>query len=132
MLRIGLLGTSFKKTNVDFLGKLFFDEAQTREWFQIIKRFSPIKELLILSTCNRVEWYYTSEDDEFACYWLRQFISRFFGLPQHVLDTDFYSRTGFEAVRHVSNVSTGLNSMVVGETEILGQIKKSLSNRGSL
>lgn len=80
-----------------------------------------IDEGLILSTCNRTEIYCTvdSEGSDLVANWL----GRFHGLDQERIEPYLYSRLDGDAVAHLLRVSSGLDSMVLGEPQILGQVK---------
>ncbi len=80
-------------------------------------------ELAVISTCNRTEFYAASSDAERK---LRDFIYRHSQLDEGVLDHALYRLEGRDAVRHLLRVSCGLNSMVVGEPQILGQVREAL------
>ncbi len=88
---------------------------------------SEVKEGLFISTCNRVEFVVvTSEaagDAEAAAKRLVEFISRLSGVAVAEIEPCLYIKTDREAVRHVFRVASSLDSMVVGEPQILGQIK---------
>lgn len=83
-----------------------------------------VQECVLLSTCNRTELYFWSPQPQLA----RREILRFFlgsvATQEHAqLSACFYEFSGVEALRHLARVAAGLDSMVVGETEIFGQIK---------
>jgi glutamyl-tRNA reductase len=80
-----------------------------------------IGEAVVVSTCNRVEYYVAAADPMTGLETLRGFIEERSGLP---LGDSFIRRGGAESVRHLFRVVSGLDSMVLGETEILGQVKK--------
>ena len=81
-------------------------------------------EAVILSTCNRVEIYAASDLPEGqAIGRLRQFLLDFHKF-QEPLDAEIYARGGRQGLEHLFKVACGLDSMVLGETEILGQLKK--------
>ena len=82
-----------------------------------------VREGLILSTCNRVELL-TVQDPAVD---LRRFLHEFFTLPPATLDPHLYEYRESEAVRHLFRVAASLDSMVVGEPQILGQVKESYS-----
>ncbi|MGC1480771.1 MAG: glutamyl-tRNA reductase [Chthoniobacterales bacterium] len=77
-----------------------------------------IEEAVIISTCNRVEYYAASEHPELALAGLRSFIE-----SRATATATLYHHTGPSSIRHLFRVACGLDSMVIGETEILGQIK---------
>lgn len=84
---------------------------------------SSLRENMILSTCNRVEVYAAARETEKALFDLKQFLAQFHQLPLKEFDRNLYSYTGEEAVKHIFRVASSLDSMVVGEPQILGQIK---------
>jgi glutamyl-tRNA reductase len=78
---------------------------------------------MILSTCNRVEIYAATRRSDNAIFDLKDFLSKFHGLSLKDFENSLYCFTGEEAVRHIFRVASSLDSMVVGEPQILGQIK---------
>lgn len=80
-------------------------------------------ELTVISTCNRTEFYAASTDAERN---LRHFIYRHSGLDEGTLDHALYRLEGRDAVRHLLRVACGLDSMIVGEPQILGQVRDAL------
>ena len=78
---------------------------------------------MILSTCNRVEIYAATRKSEAAVFDLKDFFSKFHGLSLKDFENSLYCFIGEEAARHIFRVASSLDSMVVGEPQILGQIK---------
>jgi glutamyl-tRNA reductase len=78
---------------------------------------------MILSTCNRVEIYAAAREIENAILDLKHFLSRYHALSLKEFEKNLYSFAGEEAVKHIFRVASSLDSMVVGEPQILGQIK---------
>jgi glutamyl-tRNA reductase len=81
-------------------------------------------ELAVISTCNRTEFYAASPEAE---RYLREFIYRHSKLDPGVLDHALYRLDGRDAVRHLLRVACGLDSMIVGEAQILGQVRDALA-----
>jgi glutamyl-tRNA reductase len=81
-------------------------------------------ELAVISTCNRTEFYAASPEAE---RYLRDFIYRHSRLDPGVLDHALYRLDGRDAVRHLLRVACGLNSMIVGEPQILGQVRDAIA-----
>ena len=81
---------------------------------------SELIELAILSTCNRLEFYAVTHTEQFDP--LLQFISDTTGVPAFELDPYLYRYTQTEAVLHLGRVASGLDSMILGEPQILGQV----------
>jgi glutamyl-tRNA reductase len=80
-------------------------------------------EITVISTCNRTEFYAASTDAERT---LRHFIYTHSGLDTGTLDRALYRLDGREAVQHLLRVSCGLDSLIVGEPQILGQVREAL------
>jgi glutamyl-tRNA reductase len=78
---------------------------------------------MILSTCNRVEIYVAARETEKAILDLKGFLSQYHGLSLKEFEKNLYLLIGEEVVRHIFRVASSLDSMVVGEPQILGQIK---------
>lgn len=90
-----------------------------------------VKEAAIVSTCNRTEIYCSTEKPDAAVHWLTDFHR----LPARELDPYLYQLPREQAVKHAFRVASGLDSMVLGEPQILGQMKnaiKSAENAGTL
>ncbi|MBL8413778.1 MAG: glutamyl-tRNA reductase [Propionivibrio sp.] len=81
-----------------------------------------VHEAAILSTCNRTELYCQAEAPQGALQWLEHYRS----VPHHALEPYLYTHPDREAVRHVFRVASGLDSMVLGEPQILGQMKEAV------
>src|SRR6185369_16495282 len=84
-----------------------------------------VREGLIVSTCNRVEILGATATDqmEFGAGKLRQFLDLAACVPEGFLDTHLYHHTDEEAVRHLFRVASSLDSMVLGEPQVLGQVR---------
>jgi len=87
-------------------------------------RTGAVREAVILSTCNRVELYAAADDASAATAALKDFLHTHHKLQQP-LTKEIYERANADCVRHLFAVASGLDSMVIGETEILGQVKES-------
>ncbi|MBI4985124.1 MAG: glutamyl-tRNA reductase [Rhodocyclales bacterium] len=83
-------------------------------------RTKPVREAAILSTCNRTELYCATEKPETAAAWLAEYHS----LPAREIEPFIYTHPRRDAVRHMFRVASGLDSMVLGEPQILGQMKQ--------
>lgn len=103
---------------------LAFSEDKLEEALSKVHTLSSVKENMIVSTCNRVEVYAATRETEKAIHDLKDFFSKYHGLPLKEFDKSLYSHVGEEAVKHIFRVASSLDSMVVGEPQILGQIKE--------
>ena len=85
-----------------------------------LRQHAAVDEAVLLSTCNRTELYFRADEDAAVVDWL----SRDRQMPRAELDTCLYRLTGDAVVRHLLRVAAGLDSMVIGEAQILGQLKQ--------
>ena len=100
--------------------KLAFDSTQLFHGLQTLLKNAAVKEAVILSTCNRTEIYSTTKDVGQLQDWLIQQKSlRDIDLSQYT-----YTHHDMDAVRHMMRVASGLDSMVLGESQVLGQMKQ--------
>jgi glutamyl-tRNA reductase len=83
----------------------------------------PLAEGLIVSTCNRVELYTATKDPDAAIAAMRRFLADFHKISLDEINPHLYDYHGEEAIRHLFRVASSLDSMVIGEPQILGQIK---------
>jgi glutamyl-tRNA reductase len=80
-----------------------------------------VQEIAILSTCNRTELYFTANHDDASL--LLQWLNQVHGVSLDELSACHYALTGEEAVQHIMRVASGLDSLILGEPQILGQMK---------
>jgi glutamyl-tRNA reductase len=121
------LGLNYRTTPVEVRERVAFAESQLEEALQQLKQMPALEECVILSTCNRVEIYAQHEANfsaEQATTQLLQFLIQHFQLSaEQAQALTTYTPAGPEAARHLYRVVSGLDSMVLGETEIFGQVK---------
>jgi len=122
-----LVGVNHKTTPVEIREKLAFTKGKIEESVDLIFNFPEIIEHTILSTCNRVEIYARANCQDSAINSIKQFICDFHGLSFLELEDHFYSYRNEQAVEHLFRVSSSLDSMVLGEAQILGQVKDAYS-----
>lgn len=116
----GLLGASFKSTSLNEVGSLVIAEPSRREALMSWKSGAGILELVYLATCNRVELLYFAPESAAPSGSLERSARQLFGVAA---DFPLYHLTGERAVWHLFRVAASLDSMVVGEAQILGQVK---------
>jgi glutamyl-tRNA reductase len=122
-MKILIVGLNHTTAPVEVREKLAFDGEKLGQGLNELVGLKEVQEAAILSTCNRVELYACVSDVEQASKAIMDFISRFHGIERGLLDGSLYFHTGEEAVRHAFRVSSSLDSMIVGEAQILGQMK---------
>jgi len=125
-MSIVVLGVNHKSAPVAIRERLAFDAAQATMALRQLKEMDHQAEFVLLSTCNRVELYYAGEQEpQQIAGRLVAFLSGFHNLEPQQFKSCLYFHEDEEAVRHLLLVSAGLDSMVVGEAQILGQVKES-------
>ena len=126
-----LVGVNHKTTPVEIREKLAFNQAKLEASLEELVSSPEIIENIILSTCNRVEIYARVENTDRGIQLLQDFICDYHSISQGNLDQYFYSFCDNQAVEHLFRVSSSLDSMVLGEAQILGQVKDAYSTARS-
>lgn len=124
-MNIVVVGLSHKTANVEIREKLAFSPTQMEKPLQTLLALDGITEGVIVSTCNRVEIYVTTRDIAGGIARVKRFLADYHNFPIDTLEQHVYALHGEDAIRHVFRVASSLDSMVVGEPQILGQIKTS-------
>ena len=119
-----VIGLNHKTAPIEIRERLAFPGDRIEAALHQVKSLPLLKENMILSTCNRVEIYAAAREIENAILDLKHFLSRYHALSLKEFEKSLYSFVGEEAVRHIFRVASSLDSMVVGEPQILGQIKE--------
>ncbi len=118
-----VIGLNHKTAPIEIRERLAFPEDGMEKALSQVKSLPSLKENMILSTCNRVEIYAAARETEKAILDLKGFLSQYHGLSLKEFEKNLYLLIGEEVVRHIFRVASSLDSMVVGEPQILGQIK---------
>jgi glutamyl-tRNA reductase len=111
-----LVGLSHKSAPIDVRERVALSGDALKGALVELRAGAGVREALVISTCNRVEVYVQASADEAA--------RRFFTARSPEAADHLYVKTGVEAIRHLFRVSASLDSMVVGEQQILGQVKE--------
>jgi glutamyl-tRNA reductase len=119
-----LIGMNHRSAPLDVRERGCFDEGDVPKALARILESTSASEALILSTCNRVEILARSNDGPKMADEVRAFFARERQFDAEALDRHVYLLEGSQAVRHVFTVACGLDSMVLGESQILGQLKR--------
>jgi glutamyl-tRNA reductase len=124
-MRLQVVGCSHHSAPVDLRERLAFSTEQTRSALEKLQREFPDVDGVLLSTCNRVELYTGTESGPGpSAAELVAFLARFHQLDPEEIGTHIYHHADAEAVRHLFCVAASLDSMVVGEPQILAQVKQ--------
>jgi glutamyl-tRNA reductase len=118
------VGLSYKSAPLELLERSAIPEEHSAEAVRALLERPPIAEAVVLATCNRVEAYAAGEDADAAVDAIRSVFVERCRVDARALDEGFYTLVGDAAVSHLFRVAAGLDSMIVGETEILGQVRR--------
>ncbi|NLN75842.1 MAG: glutamyl-tRNA reductase [Armatimonadetes bacterium] len=121
-MHLVVIGLNHTTAPVELREKLSISDGQLPDAHRDLASRDAVLECVILSTCNRTEVYaYTPSraDDEVIIEWM----SSFFSVPAGDFQPFLYSRAGHKAIEHLFRVASGIDSMVLGEAQILGQVK---------
>ena len=124
MLEILLIGINHKTAPVEVRECIAFSDDESKAALHSLLRNSFIKEALLYSTCNRVEILLVTDNKIRAVAETKGFIAEFNKIPLADFEDSLYVHEGNDAVRHVFRVASSLDSLVVGEPQILGQGKE--------
>jgi glutamyl-tRNA reductase len=123
-LNLVLLGVNHNTAPIEVRERLAIPAGRLADATRTLLHQPGIREGLILSTCNRVELV-TLQEDGSAGIDLLRFLHEYFAVPAQTIQPHLYEFREREAVRHLFRVASSLDSMVVGEPQILGQVKES-------
>lgn len=125
-MKVQVVGCSHHNSAVAVRERLAFGPQQIGPALDGFRARFPEAEAVLLSTCNRIELYTAVEDDTNGPSHeaVAQFVAEFHGVPVVEVFDELFERTGEDAVRHLFTVAASLDSMVVGEPQILAQVKQ--------
>ncbi|MCH2113413.1 MAG: glutamyl-tRNA reductase [Pirellulales bacterium] len=125
-MNLQMIGCSHRDATLGIRQQLAFNAQRAREALAAWQSQFPHIELALISTCNRVELYAaaTSEDDAPTADELRGALLDFRQIPRQDIEGQLVALTGWDVVRHLYRVAASLDSMVVGEPQILSQVKQ--------
>jgi glutamyl-tRNA reductase len=118
------VGLSHKTAPVEVRERHAFPPSRMREALVALRDYRVVSEAAMLQTCGRLEIYAEVEDFEAGAGEIKSFLSNFrHGATGYDIESFLYTHLGQRAVEHLFRVATGLDSMLIGEAEILGQVK---------
>ena len=119
-MQLAIVGVSHKTAPVEVRERLAFNSDALRLALTELVARHNVREAIILSTCNRVEVMAESPDERL----IREFLCDFHQIPADAVSKHLYSFKNADAIRHVFRVAASLDSMMIGEPQILGQVKE--------
>jgi glutamyl-tRNA reductase len=123
-----LIGVNHKTAPIEVRERLSFEAATISKYCLDLTSVVGAQGALILSTCNRTEVYVCSEDPSLIINWLAEVKS----VPKEFLTSHVYIKENLDVLTHAVQVASGMNSMVLGETQIFGQIKLAYQHSDSV
>jgi len=128
-MSILLVGINHKSAPVEVRERLAFTEEACSTGLHTLVDGEIVREGLIVSTCNRVEILAETSSERLSdsIERVNEFLSRTDSVPRSFFETHLYQHTDDEAVRHIFRVASSLDSMVVGEPQVLGQVRRAYS-----
>src|SRR5437867_4310007 len=114
-MQLAIVGVSHKTAPVEIRERLAFTSQELRAALRSVRERAQAAEAMILSTCNRVEILAEGPSDQ-----LRNFICEHHRIPADAISKHLYTFSNTEAIRHVFRVTASLDSMLIGEPQILG------------
>ncbi|GIQ70201.1 glutamyl-tRNA reductase [Xylanibacillus composti] len=122
-MHILAVGLNYKTAPVAIRERFAIAEADMPEALKRLKATKSILECVIVATCNRTEIYAVVDRHHVCGYHIRSFMEQWFGVPIQDFHTHLYIHEDDKAIEHLFRVTSGLDSMIVGETQILGQVR---------
>lgn len=116
------LGVNHKTASVEVREKIAFQPDELELALQSLTQLGQVSESVIVSTCNRTELYCHLEDDDLTP--IIEWLAHFHQVPATELTQYIYQHADDQAVSHLMSVAAGLDSLVLGEPQILGQVKQ--------
>ena len=128
---LSVLTINHNNSEISFLERFSFDKESINDALRKLKEIPGVDECLILSTCNRVELYVSSKSTDISSH-LVKFLSEFHSLEIEKSPIIYQLMSGSDAVYHLFKVASGIDSMILGEPQIINQIKDSYNKANEL
>jgi glutamyl-tRNA reductase len=123
-MNLTVVGISHKTSPLEVRERFTLNERRIPEVLRRLQAEPEIEEAVIISTCNRVEFVFNTFEKQDGMAGFRRFAESFYGIRLDEFTHCFYVHRDEEALRHLFRVASGLDSMVVGEPQVLGQVKQ--------
>jgi len=127
-----VVGVNHRTAPIDIREKLAFVESELTQAMQALQQQKSILENIIISTCNRTEVYAVVDQLHTGRYYIKNFLAEWFNIPMKSFESYLIINENDRAIEHLMKVSAGMDSMVLGETQILGQVRDSFLEAQSI
>ncbi len=118
-----VVGLNYRTAPVEVRERFALSEREMPLALQALKQTTGILEGVIVATCNRTELYAVVDRRQLCGHYIRAFMEQWFKIPRKEFNSHLYMYEDDHAVEHLFRVACGLDSMVIGETQILGQVR---------
>lgn len=126
-MEIFAIGLNYKTAPVEIREKFAVSDSQIGDIINLLSEVDSILEVCVLSTCNRVEFYGVASNTQNLKLDILKVLSQYFSIPIHSFEKHIFFFTEKQAITHVFRVASSLDSMVIGEPQIVCQFKDSFS-----
>ncbi|MBW7476197.1 glutamyl-tRNA reductase [Paenibacillus oenotherae] len=124
-MHIIVVGLNYRTAPVEVRERFTFADRDLPEALRQLQHTKSIMECVIVATCNRTELYAVVDRPHLCGHYIRNFMEQWFKLPREQFTNHLYMYEDEKAIDHLFRVTCGLDSMVIGETQILGQVRNS-------
>ncbi|UOE61251.1 glutamyl-tRNA reductase [Priestia filamentosa] len=124
-MHIIAIGLNYRTAPVEIREKVSFNDSELSEAMRVLKEQKSVLENVIVSTCNRTEIYAVVDQLHTGRYYVKAFLAEWFNISKEELSPYLTIYEHDAAIEHLYRVVSGLDSMVLGETQILGQVRSS-------
>jgi glutamyl-tRNA reductase len=123
-MHILVVGLNHRTAPVHIREKMAFAEAELGQAHETLRQQKSIFENVIVSTCNRTEIYVVTDQVHTGRYYTKQFLLDWFGIAGSEIEPYLFVKQESDAILHLFRLTCGLESLVIGETQILGQVRQ--------
>ncbi|TJY41604.1 glutamyl-tRNA reductase [Cohnella pontilimi] len=121
-----VVGLNYRTAPVEVRERFALAEGQLPQALDMLKQTTGILEGVIVGTCNRTEIYAVVDRQQVCGHYIRSFMEQWFNMTREQFNRHLYMYEDDQAIEHLLKVASGLDSMILGETQILGQVKEAL------
>jgi len=122
-MRVCIIGLNHRTAPVELRERAAIDGREVGAVLNTIISHHAVREAVLLSTCNRVEFTLVTHDPDASIALIHEWFAEKTGMPLEIILPNLYSHTMDGAIRHLFSVAAGLDSLILGEPQILGQVK---------
>ncbi len=122
-MHIIAVGLNYRTAPVEVREQFAYAEHELPSALKQLIQTKSIMECVIVATCNRTEIYAVVDRPQLCGHYVRSFMENWFGLPRQAFTNHLYMYEDEKAIDHLFKVTSGLDSMIIGETQILGQVR---------